>query len=84
MFRIRRVWDTESQANALAVRQVKDLLSKWFPYAPARDLESLPERLERPFQNGFRTILYVAEDVSDRLRGCAILLHDKPRKISRD
>ncbi len=76
MFRIRRVWDTESEANILALRQVKELLAKWFPYAPARDFESLPERIAQPFQHGFRTLLYVAEGANGRLRGCAVLLHD--------
>ncbi len=76
MFRIRRIWDTESEANALALRQVGELLATWFPYAPARDFETLPKRIAQPFQRGFRTILYVGEGAGGRLRGCAVLLHD--------
>lgn len=76
MFRIRRVWDTESKANVLAIEEVKELLSQSFPYAPAADFASLAEQISQPPRHGFRVILYVAEGGSGRLRGCAILLHD--------
>lgn len=76
MFRIRRVWDTESKANVLAIEEVKELLSESFPYAPAADFASLKEQISQPPRHGFRTILYVAEGGGGRLRGAAILLHD--------
>ncbi len=76
MFRIRQVWDSESSGNAAALLQAQQLLRQWYPLAPPDEFAALGAKTLDRLRRGFRTLPYVAEDANERVRGCAILLHD--------
>jgi acetoin utilization deacetylase AcuC-like enzyme/GNAT superfamily N-acetyltransferase len=76
MFRIRQVWDSKSSGNAAALVQVEQLLRQWFPLVSVDEFAALPSRIDDRLRRGFRTLLYVAQDANERVRGCAVLLHD--------
>ena len=76
MFRIRRIYDDVLPVNQSAIADVQQIFFDHFPAAPRHDIEELPKKLKNPFQHGFRTVLYVAENARGRVIGFALLLHD--------
>ncbi|MEX0815068.1 MAG: GNAT family N-acetyltransferase [Dongiaceae bacterium] len=75
MFRIRRVPDDTTETNALAIRQVQDILRTQFPLIDEAEVQAFPAKLRDPMRHGFRALLFVAEGSQDRVRGFALLLH---------
>jgi len=75
VFRVRKVSDDITPANRNAVSQVQAILRQQFPGLPASDVESIPEQLHDPLAFKLRSILFVAEDAQDQVRGCALLRH---------
>lgn len=81
MIRIRRVVDDALPRDARALASSVALLSSRFPDARAGEFEGLGPSLHDPVRKGLRTLLYVAEDVRGRLRGCAVVQHDAGVKL---
>jgi len=75
MFRIREVHDGRTVANRAAIDQVQRILREQFPLLDASDVAKLPDQLVDPLTFRFRSILLVAEDAHERVRGFALVLH---------
>jgi acetoin utilization deacetylase AcuC-like enzyme/GNAT superfamily N-acetyltransferase len=75
MFSIRKIYDDTSVANKDAINQVLAIMRKQFPNARPEDFEKIPMQLHDPMQYKYRSILFVAQDSRDRVRGFAMLLH---------
>ena len=75
MFSIRKIYDDTSVANKDAIQQVLAIMRKQFPNARPEDFEKIPRQLHDPMQYKYRSILFVAQDSRDRVRGFAMLLH---------
>lgn len=75
MFRIRKVPYDSTVANAEAIRQVQAILRAQFPQLDESAVQTLPEKLRNPFKYRFRSMLFVAEDAQERVRGFALLQH---------
>jgi acetoin utilization deacetylase AcuC-like enzyme/GNAT superfamily N-acetyltransferase len=75
MFRIRKLYDTVSNANRDTVAQVLDILRVQFPKARKEDFEKIPQQLHDPITYRYRSILFVAENGKGKVRGFAMLLH---------
>ena len=76
MFRIRRVYDDATPANKEAVIQAQQILQSQFPGLSRRDVAKLPKQLRNPLKYRFRSILFVAEDQKERVKGFALLFHE--------
>jgi acetoin utilization deacetylase AcuC-like enzyme/GNAT superfamily N-acetyltransferase len=76
MFRIRRIYDNLIPLNKSAIIQVQAILRAQFPFIKEEEIMKLPEKLRNPFQHGFRSILFVADDFKSRVKGFALILHD--------
>lgn len=76
MFSIRRIHDDTIPANCAAIKDVHAIFRSQFPDAPQSDITKLSEKLHNPFDQGFRTILYVAEKARRKISGFATLLHE--------
>ncbi len=76
MFRIRRIHDNLLQVNQAAITQVEKILEDQFPLLAKSDVEKIPELLRNPVKQGFRSILYVAEDARQRVQGFALVSHE--------
>lgn len=76
MIRIRRVADDALPTDADAVAAAQALLKERFAAAPEKEFADLAGRLRNPYDDRFRTLLYVAETNRGRLRGCALVSHD--------
>lgn len=75
MFRIRKIYDNVSPSNRKAIEQVLEILRQQFPLARAKDFEKLPDQLTDPLKYKYRSVLLVAEDGMDNVKGFAMLLH---------
>lgn len=75
MFRIRKVLDDTTPQNRLVIAEAQAILRSQFSGMPAEDIENLPELLRDPLKHRFRTVLFVAEDARERVRGVAVLMH---------
>jgi acetoin utilization deacetylase AcuC-like enzyme len=75
MFRIRKIYDDTSTANRDAINQVLAIMRKQFPNARPQDFDKIPRQLHDPMQYKYRSILFVAEDSRDKVKGFAMLLH---------
>ena len=75
MFRIRKVHDNTSNANRDAINQVLSILAEQFPAARKEEFKKLPEQLNDPLKYEYRSILFVAENGTGKVKGFAMLLH---------
>ncbi len=75
MFRIRRVPDDTSPANAATVAEVQAILAAQFQGVDEEDVKALPQKLRDPLKLRFRPVLLVAEDSRPSVRGFALVLH---------
>ena len=75
MFRIRKIYDNSSPNNRKAIDQVLEILRSQFPGARAEDFVRLPQQLTNPLKYKYRSVLLVAEDGMDNVKGFAMLLH---------
>ena len=75
MFRIRRVPYDSTAANAEAIGQVQEILRVQLPQLAESEVQMLPEKLRNPLKYRFRSMLFVAEDAQERVRGFALLQH---------
>jgi acetoin utilization deacetylase AcuC-like enzyme/GNAT superfamily N-acetyltransferase len=76
VFRIRRIHDNLLPINQAAITQVEQILQDQFPLLAKSDVEKIPELLRNPVKQGFRSILYVAEDSRQRVQGFALISHE--------
>ena len=75
MFRIRKILDDSTPATRSVIRQAQDILRAQFSMMPEAEIGKLSEQLRDPLKFRFRTILFVAQDASDRVKGVAVLLY---------
>jgi acetoin utilization deacetylase AcuC-like enzyme len=75
MFTIRRVYDATTATNRERIAQVETILRAQFPAVADADVRKLSEQLQNPLKHRFRSVLYVAEDAKNTVRGFALLLH---------
>ncbi|MDH5472260.1 MAG: histone deacetylase family protein [Gammaproteobacteria bacterium] len=75
MFRIRKIYDSTSPRNRGAIDQVLDILRQQFPGARQAEFEKLPRQLINPLKYKYRSMLLVAEDSMDMVKGFAMMLH---------
>jgi len=75
MFRIRKILDNTSAANRAAIDQVLRILEEQFPNVRAEELVKLPQQLNDPLKYKYRSILFIAENGTGKVKGFAMLLH---------
>lgn len=75
MFRIRKIADDSSPRNRNAIEQVLEILRVQFPGARPIEFEKLPQQLIDPMKYKYRSVLLVAEDGMDKVKGFAMFLH---------
>ncbi|MBN2365965.1 MAG: histone deacetylase family protein [Calditrichaeota bacterium] len=76
MFRIRRIYDTVIPANKTAISQVQSILKTQFPFIREEEIRKIPDVLRNPLKHGFRSILFVADDLRGNVQGFSLLLHE--------
>ncbi len=76
MFRIRRVYDDVTPGNKEMILQAQNILRTQFPGLSQRDIAKLPKQLRNPLKYRFRSVLFVAEDQKERIKGFALLFHE--------
>ena len=75
MFRIRRVYDSSLPSSLETIEQVKKILRDQFPGLDENDIAKINDQLVNPLKHRFRSILFVADDSSRRVKGFALLMH---------
>ncbi|MBN2243984.1 MAG: histone deacetylase family protein [Acidobacteria bacterium] len=75
MFRIRRIYDSSLPSSIDAIEQVKKILHDQFPGVDEKDIAKINDQLVNPLKHRFRSILFVADDSSRRVKGFALLMH---------
>lgn len=67
--------------NRMALQQVQDILRSQFAALGEAQVQALPDQLRDPVKYGFRSILLVAENISGRVQGFAMLMHAPDRQF---
>ena len=75
MFRIKRIYGDDTQQNRQIVKQVQAILSDQFKGISAEEIARFPEYLRNPVRYRFRSVLFIADDGKDHVRGFALLHH---------
>ncbi|MEJ2637287.1 MAG: histone deacetylase family protein [Calditrichia bacterium] len=81
MFRIRRIYDEVIPINKLAIAQVQAMMRSQFPDISEDDIIKLPEKLRNPLKHGFRSVLFVADDLRGQVKGFAFVYHEPALKF---
>ncbi|HSN24392.1 MAG TPA: hypothetical protein VLS45_09570, partial [Methylomicrobium sp.] len=76
MLRIRRIYDEVLPGNRNALDQVKVIMRSRFSAISEEEIDQLGRHLHDPFLERFRAILFVAENVRQRVQGFAFVLHE--------
>ncbi len=76
MLRIRRIYDDVLPSSRGLLAQVQTIMRQRFPDAPEGEVERLGDKLRNPFEQRFRSILFVAQSMRERVQGFALLLHE--------
>lgn len=82
MLRIRRIYDEVLPGNRNALDQVKVIMRSRFSAISEEEIDQLGRYLHDPFLERFRAILFVAENVRQRVQGFAFLLHEPKIRFS--
>ena len=80
MFRIRRIYDDILPVNQTAIGEVQKIFAEQFPRASQVEMQELGRKLQNPFKQGFRPVLYVAER-KGHVSGFALVLHEPELKF---
>jgi acetoin utilization deacetylase AcuC-like enzyme len=72
MFRIRRIADGFTPANARALCAVEEILAAQFSEARKEDISGLAEKLAHPGKRGMAPIVLVAENAAGHVRGALL------------
>jgi acetoin utilization deacetylase AcuC-like enzyme/GNAT superfamily N-acetyltransferase len=75
MFRIRLVYDDTLPQDRDCISQVQDILRAQFSLLSENEIQEIPEQLKNPLKYRFRSILFVADDFKNRVKGFALLFH---------
>ncbi|MFW5791889.1 MAG: GNAT family N-acetyltransferase [Desulfohalobiaceae bacterium] len=76
MLRIHRIYDDVLPSNRSLLAQVQAIMRQRFPDVQEGEVEGLGEKLRNPFEQRFRSILFVAQSMRERVQGFALLLHE--------
>jgi len=76
MFRIRRIYDNVLPRNKTAIAQVQAILASQFSAIRPDEIAKLPDKLTDPMKHRFRSILFVAEDQNNLIKGLAFIFHE--------
>ena len=75
MFRIRVINNIYYPANQKIIKNIQNIIRKQFPYEKEEYIKNIPIQIEDPLKFQFRTILFVADDFKNKVKGFAILYH---------
>lgn len=75
MFRIRLVYDGTLPQDRDCISQVQNILRAQFSLLSEKEIQEIPEQLKNPLKYRFRSILFVADDCKNRVKGFALLFH---------
>lgn len=75
MFRIRHIYDSSLPSSLETIEQVKKIMRDQFPGLNENDITKINDQLVNPLKHRFRSILFVADDSSRRVKGFALLMH---------
>ncbi|MBN2345350.1 MAG: histone deacetylase family protein [Candidatus Aminicenantes bacterium] len=74
MFRIRKIQDYHTPDNRKALDQMLAILRSHFTAVKPEKIQRIVRRMENPIPSRLQTIVFVAEDADDKVKGFAILL----------
>lgn len=75
MFRIRRIYDTNTPVNQKAVACVQQILRDQFALISTSEVDQIPDVLRDPLKHRFRSVLFVADNMKGEILGFALLMH---------
>lgn len=76
MFKIRRIYDDLPQANQAAIHQVQAILREQFPLLNQASIDNIPDLIRNPLNQRFSSILCVAEDHKEAIKGFSLFSHE--------
>ncbi|MFH1501282.1 MAG: GNAT family N-acetyltransferase [archaeon] len=82
MFRIRRIYEANRPVNKKIISEVQDIIRDHFPFADKEKIKEIPKQLENPLKYKFKTILFVADDMKNKLKGFGLMFHAPDLKFS--
>jgi acetoin utilization deacetylase AcuC-like enzyme/GNAT superfamily N-acetyltransferase len=81
MFRVRKIGEAVSPANARAIADIQAIMRAQFPGLPDSDVAKLPKQIADPFTHQFVTEVWAVEGEQGHVRAFAILLVDPQLKF---
>ncbi|OFX88709.1 MAG: histone deacetylase [Bacteroidetes bacterium GWF2_33_16] len=81
MLRIRRIFNPYNKANIRKIERIKEIIQIQFPGISQKKINKLESELLDPIKHKYQSMLFVAEDINDAIRGFAILLYMPDHKL---
>lgn len=75
MFRIRLIYDDTLPQDRDVISQVQTILRSQFSLLVEEEIQELSDQLKNPVKYRFRSILFVADDNNNKVKGFAFLFH---------
>ncbi|MFH1307964.1 MAG: acetylpolyamine amidohydrolase [archaeon] len=68
--------------NKRIISEVQDIIHDQFPFADKEKIKDIPKQLENPLKYKFKTVLFVADDMKNKLKGFGLVFHAPDLKFS--
>jgi GNAT superfamily N-acetyltransferase len=75
MIRIRKIINPYLDVNIRQIEKVKEIVRKQFPGISEKKVDGLIHQLADPVKYKYQSMLFVAEDAKDSVRGFALLIY---------
>ncbi|GET22912.1 GNAT family N-acetyltransferase [Prolixibacter denitrificans] len=75
MFRIRKILNPYLPVNEHEIKQVQAIIQSQFPDIAKEKVATIPDQLINPLKYQYKTMLFIADDLDGRVKGCALMLY---------
>ena len=75
MIRIRRISNPYLEVNIRKLEKVKEIIKVQIPLLSSEKIDEIENQMVDTLKYNYQTILFIAEDIDESVKGFAILLH---------
>lgn len=75
MIRIRKISNPYLEVNIRKMEKVREIIRTQFPDISEKKVEEIEDRMANPVKYAYQSMLFVAEDINEAVRGFALLLY---------
>jgi acetoin utilization deacetylase AcuC-like enzyme len=81
MIRIRKISNPYLEVNIRQIEKIKNIIAAQFPDISKKKIDEILEQMADPVKNKYQSMIFIAEEINEVIRGFGLLLHMSDLKI---